>query len=143
MSEPITALSRRHVFVYGTLRQGELRDITRMRPAGRFIGRASVSGVLYHLGSYPGLVLGAAGAVVGEVYDISAELELQLDLIEEVWPQPSGEYRKRQVLLRLVADSPAGALELDCLVYELALERSLGRPVIASGDWQEGRQQRS
>ena len=52
----------RHVFVYGTLRQTGSNDITRLQPAPRFIGRAVVAGVLYHLGAYPGLVLAAAKA---------------------------------------------------------------------------------
>ncbi len=140
----------RHVFVYGTLRRGEQRDINRLLPAPRWIGRASVPGVMYHLGAYPGVVLGhgrgGTGRVQGEVYEISAELELQLDEIEAVWPQPSGEYVKRRVLVRL--DGPAlqgaglprcpagGALgEVTCLVYEIAPGHAVGKPVIAGGDW--------
>ncbi len=35
-----------HVFVYGTLRRGEVNDITRLRPAPRFVGDAHVAGLL-------------------------------------------------------------------------------------------------
>lgn len=129
----------RHVFVYGTLRQGQVRDINRLRPAPRWTGYASVAGVLYHLGSYPGLVLGGPAPVRGEVYAILPELERQLDEIEAVWPVPSGEYLKREALVQLDAATGAVAQEapavLLCLVYEAAPLRVQGRPRIASGDW--------
>lgn len=139
----------RHVFVYGTLRRGEQRDINRLLPAPRWIGRASVPGAMYHLGAYPGVVLGRGGTgrVLGEVYEISAELERQLDEIEAVWPQPSGEYVKRRAVVRLDGPPaqqgtglpnrpPDGALEeMICLVYEIAPGHAVGKPVIASGDW--------
>jgi gamma-glutamylcyclotransferase (GGCT)/AIG2-like uncharacterized protein YtfP len=139
MPEPLPSATRRHVFVYGTLRRGDERDITRLRPAPRFVGMASVSGVLYHLGPYPGVLLGGPTRVSGEVYEISAALERQLDEIEEVWPQPTGEYSKRQVRALLQPAGAAAALELDCLVYEIDPARTAGRAVIASGDWLQGR----
>ena len=138
--------SIRHVFVYGTLRQGQERDITRLLPAPRWVGSARVPGVLYHLGAYPGVVLGAPGWIQGEVYAISPELERQLDEIEEVWPQQSGEYCKREIMVRLddaacQAKAPPSSLgremaeEVRCVVYEIAPERISGMPVIGSGDW--------
>jgi len=132
--------STRHVFVYGTLRKGEERDINRLQPAPRWVGRARVEGVMHHLGSYPGLVLGAPGTVHGEVYAVSPELERVLDEIEEVWPQQTGEYAKREVMVQLDAAAvPAGAhgapRELLCVLYEIAPERTEGKPVIAGGDW--------
>src|SRR2546425_12286733 len=133
----------RYVFVYGTLRRGEPRDINRLNPAPRWVGLASVPGTLLDLGAYPSLLLGGQGRVRGEVYEISAELERQLDEIEEVWPQQSGEYAKREV--RVVLDCPpghqAGPLdrpvpkEVSCLLYEIAPDRARAKPVIASGDW--------
>lgn len=135
----------RHVFVYGTLRQGEERDITRLLPAPRWIGQARVQGALYHLGAYPGVVLGEPGSIHGEVYEISPELERQLDEIEEVWPQQSGEYAKREIMVQLdEAHGPAPgepvpstgqAPELLCIVYEIAPERIGGMPVIVCGNW--------
>ena len=124
-------MSVRYVFVYGTLRQGEARDINRLLPAPRRLGTARVAGVLYHLGEYPGLLLGAAGSVHGEVYEISGELERLLDEIEEVWPQPSGEYCKREQLVRL----DENAEDILCVVYEIAADRVRGMPVIGCGDW--------
>ena len=133
----------RHVFVYGTLRRGEQRDINRLRPAPRWVGLASVPGILHDLGAYPGLLLGGSGRVRGEVYEISAELERQLDEIEEVWPQQSGEYAKREVWVVLDcpparqagrSDQPASG-QVSCLLYEISPERIIGKPVITSGDW--------
>jgi gamma-glutamylcyclotransferase (GGCT)/AIG2-like uncharacterized protein YtfP len=123
----------RLVFVYGTLRRGDVRDITRLQPAPRFIGTGSVAGVLYDLGPYPGLLLGGAGRVVGEVYAISAGLERLLDEIEEVWPQQSGEYSRREVTVQM--DEAAWAEAPVCLVYEINPQRLAGCPVIAGGDW--------
>jgi gamma-glutamylcyclotransferase (GGCT)/AIG2-like uncharacterized protein YtfP len=129
----MTAHAPRHVFVYGTLRRGDVRDITRLQPAPQFIGMGSVAGVLYDLGPYPGLLLGGAGRVVGEVYAISAELERLLDEIEEVWPQQSGEYSKRDVMVQL--DEPAAGDARFCLVYEIDPGRLAACPVITGGDW--------
>ena len=130
-------MSVRHVFVYGTLRQGEARDINRLLPAPRLLGNARVTGALYDLGAYPGLVLGAPGQVYGEVYEISGELERLLDEIEEVWPQPSGEYCKREQLVRL----DENAEDILCVVYEIATDRIPGMPVIVCGDWIQHRLQ--
>ncbi|EJL82515.1 hypothetical protein PMI15_03122 [Polaromonas sp. CF318] len=136
----MTPSATRHVFVYGTLRKGEERDINRLRPAPQWVGRAQVAGVMHHLGSYPGLVLGGTGVVHGEVYAVSPELERVLDEIEEVWPQQTGEYTKREVVVQLDSTpAPAGLhgtpRELLCVLYEISPERTRGKPVIAGGDW--------
>ena len=149
----------RHVFVYGTLRRGESNDIGRLLPAPVLMGAASVQGSLFDLGPYPGLRLEASGPapdgwphgpVRGEVYRITPALEALLDRIEEVAPEPSGEYLRRTVRVQLAAASP-GAPEglaagtppaLDCLVYELATDRAPGRPRIAGGDWVQWRLKR-
>ena len=124
----------RYVFVYGTLRRGEQRDINMLMPAPVFIAYAQVAGTLYNLGDYPGLRLGGRGFVQGEVYQIGPALELQLDEIEEVWPQQTGEYVRREVFVTFseVLDTK---LEHTCLVYEIAQLRAAGMPVISSGDW--------
>ena len=119
----------RQLFVYGTLRAGGRNDIARFSPAPEHVADASVAGTLFDLGSYPGAVLGGAARVVGEIYAITSALEAQLDLLEEVEPDDSGEYIKREVKVQ------AGAEELVCLVYEIHPKRIVGRPVIASGDW--------
>jgi gamma-glutamylcyclotransferase (GGCT)/AIG2-like uncharacterized protein YtfP len=117
------------VFVYGTLRAGGSNDIARLRPSAHFVGRAEIAGTLYHLGAYPGAILGGAGRLQGEVYGIEPALEAQLDVLEEVRPDGEGEYRKRQLEVRV------GEQRVECLVYEIHPRRIVGRPVIASGDW--------
>jgi gamma-glutamylcyclotransferase (GGCT)/AIG2-like uncharacterized protein YtfP len=129
----------RHVFVYGTLRRGDDNDITRFAPAPVYVGPAAISGRMFHLGAYPGVVLApgaqgeATGQVVGEVYAINASLEQQLDALEEVYPQEngsqSGEYFKREI------DVDVQGRLLRCIVYEINPDRIVGRRVISSGDW--------
>jgi gamma-glutamylcyclotransferase (GGCT)/AIG2-like uncharacterized protein YtfP len=145
----MSLLPVRHVFVYGTLRRGQERDITCLQPAPRWVGPARVPGVLYCLSAYPGVVLGATtGWVQGEVYEISPELERQLDEIEGVWPQQSAEYCKRELAVQLddkvypdagESDAAAGEIraEVICIVYEIARERIVEMPVISGGDWVE------
>ncbi len=136
----------RHVFVYGTLRRGEERDINLLKPAPRYVGQARVAGVLFDLGDYPGLQLGTHSSnhtfVCGEVYAISPALEDRLDEVEGIEPEPNGEYLKRQVRVQ-VASGPSGAKgEYVCLVYEVAADRAACCSVITGGDWVAYRLQR-
>jgi len=118
-----------HVLVYGTLRRGGRNDIARYRPAPVFVSDAFIAGTLYDLGAYPGVVLGGAGHVKGEVYRITPEVERELDRLEEVADDDSGEYIRRSVRVAV------GTQAVDCLVYEIHPTRIADRPVIESGDW--------
>lgn len=118
-----------HVFVYGTLRRQGRNDIARYRPAPVFVAEASIAGTLYDLGAYPGVVLGGAGRVKGEVYRIEPAVEAALDRLEEVADDDAGEYIKRRVRVAL------GAQWLDCLVYEIHPTRIAGCRPIEGGDW--------
>jgi gamma-glutamylcyclotransferase (GGCT)/AIG2-like uncharacterized protein YtfP len=131
----VTAPSKlaRHVFVYGTLRKGDANDINCLAPKPQFIGLARVNGRMFHLGAYPGVLLGAQSQVLGEVYLIEPELERVLDEIEELYPQQKDEYVKRQVLVTLDVG------QLECLVYEINPAYVLNKPLIASGDWVKDR----
>ena len=62
----------RHVFVYGTLRRGGDNDITRLHPVPVWVGAATIKGVLYDLGRYPGVVLGELEP--GRVRQVRAQL---------------------------------------------------------------------
>ncbi|MDM0016618.1 gamma-glutamylcyclotransferase family protein [Variovorax saccharolyticus] len=119
----------RHVFVYGTLRAGGSNDIARFSPAPLRIADGVIAGTLYDLGAYPGAVLGGEGRVQGEIYRITPALEAQLDVLEEIRPDDSGEYIKREVQV------PVAGVLLGCLVYEIHPDRIAGRAPIASGDW--------
>ena len=120
---------KRYVFVYGTLRKGQERDINRLQPAPVFTAFGKISGTLYDLGSYPGVRLGGLEWVQGEVYQITPELEHQLDEIEEVWPQQTGEYARREVVVQCAGQA------LTCLVYEVSEVHTQCLRVIESGDW--------
>lgn len=121
----------RHVFVYGTLRRGGRNDINRLVPAPRYVGMGEVQGRLYRIDWYPGLTLGGEEAVtvVGEVYEITAELEAVLDGIEQIVEGASSEYFKRELPVEV------DGRPLACLVYEINPERIRGKQLIGHGDW--------
>jgi gamma-glutamylcyclotransferase (GGCT)/AIG2-like uncharacterized protein YtfP len=137
----------RHVFVYGTLRRGDDNDITRLLPAPQYVGEAVIAGVMYHLGAYPGVILGKPaageggadgrdgreGRIIGEVYAIHPALEAKLDEIEMIYPQQRDEYFKRDIQVTV------GGQQLDCIVYEINPTYVTNRPVIGSGDWVKDR----
>jgi gamma-glutamylcyclotransferase (GGCT)/AIG2-like uncharacterized protein YtfP len=125
------------VFVYGTLRRGQANDITRLRPTPWLVGTAAAHGTLYHLGRYPGVVLGGPTLVHGEVYAIEPALEVQLDEIELLYPQQQDEYFKRRIPLQ-VRLAQGDQVTLECICYEYNPAHLHGAPVIASGDWVAG-----
>lgn len=123
------------VFVYGTLRAGEINDIS--EAAARhdiaeptLIGTATVRGRLFDFGAYPGLVLDEAGSPVrGDVYEIAPDLVAVLDEIEEVYPGVEGLFVAREVMVEV--DGAAMA----CLLYPVTKSAVKGLPEIRSGDW--------
>lgn len=125
----------RHVFVYGTLRAGQSNDINRLQPAPHWVGQGTLAGTLYHLGAYPGVVLGGARQVVGEVYQITPALEKTLDEIEEIYPQLRDEYSKQVVGVDVPAGGVGPKQRLLCLVYELNARYAVGKPTLTGGDW--------
>ena len=123
------AADEHYFFVYGTLRQGDDNDITQLQPAPRFIGHACVKGVMVHLGGYPGVTLGGDKDIVGEVYAVSHQLAQWLDTIESEYPEQPDAYAKR--FTTVVVDG----LSLSCFMDEINPAYTVGKPVIASGDW--------
>lgn len=82
-----------YVFVYGTLRQGEINDLARAAeraglPAPRRAGPGRVRGRLVDFGDWPGLLPAAADArpILGELYLVTPELLALMDQIEEYTP---------------------------------------------------------
>ena len=121
----------RYVFVYGTLRKGGRNDINRLLPAPKYLGTGEVRGSLYHLDWYPGLALGGeqATTVIGEVYEVTPQLEAVIDAIEGVVPGQPGEYSKRDVEVQV------GGNAIRCFLYEIDPRRVAGREPIGHGDW--------
>ena len=120
-------MNKHLVFVYGTLRRGGGRAMSVRFPNSKFIADAQVSGGLYDLGAYPGLLLdGSNSLVVGEVYEVDDETLNELDEFEA-----SSHYRRKQVEISL------GARRGVCWTYEPDLEFYSPRTLITSGDWVE------
>jgi len=127
------------VFVYGTLRRGEANDIVSAATrhgiaAPELLGRATVQGILYDFGSYPGLIPDPNGGdVLGDVYRIDPALVPVLDEIEEVYPGQQGLFLHRQIRVEPFGDGlPAPC---DCLFYPITLAAAAQHPAIEGGDW--------
>ncbi|RKP52742.1 gamma-glutamylcyclotransferase family protein [Trinickia fusca] len=124
-----------YVFVYGTLRAGEINDIGRAAARNqidtpRLIGSTSTHGRLYDFGRYPGLVPdGSAGAVRGDVYEIDEALVPVLDEIEGIYPGGDGLFLSKQITVML-NDRP-----VQCLFYPVGPESVANRARIQGGDW--------
>ena len=120
-------MNKHLVFVYGTLRRGGARAMSIRFPNSQFIADAKVSGSLYDLGAYPGLVLNDSNSlVVGEVYEVDDELLKELDDFEV-----SSSYRRKQVEISLDTQRRI------CWTYEPNPDFYSFRTLITSGDWIE------
>lgn len=120
-------MSKHLVFVYGTLRRGGAGAMSIRFPDSEFIADAKVSGSLYDLGAYPGLLLNESDSpVVGEVYEVDDELLNGLDDFEA-----SSHYRRKRVEISL------GDHRKACWTYEPDPEFYSPRTLITSGDWVE------
>ncbi|HEY3600123.1 MAG TPA: gamma-glutamylcyclotransferase family protein [Paraburkholderia sp.] len=124
-----------YVFVYGTLRSGEVNDIgeaaaRRSIVAPTLLGEATVRGRLFDFGTYPGLVPDEAGIhVKGDVYEIDDRLVAVLDEIEAVYPGEEGLFVPRRVTVGI-----EGAV-FECRYYPVQRDAVKGLPEIGSGDW--------
>ncbi|VVE81241.1 gamma-glutamylcyclotransferase [Pandoraea sputorum] len=125
-----------YVFVYGTLRAGEINDM--MRAAERhgiaaptYVGTSTLGGQLYDFGSYPGMVLGLDmdERVTGDVYRIDAALIPVLDEIEAVYPGEAG------LFVREMVDVACAGGTYACIVYPVDATAVNQLPRIPDGDW--------
>ena len=115
------------VFVYGTLRRGGGCAMSKRFPNSKFIADAKVSGCLYDLGAYPGLLLNESNSlVIGEVYEVDDEILNKLDDFEA-----SSYYWRKQVEISL------GTHRSICWIYEPNPEFYSPYTLITSGDWIE------
>ncbi|MGA7811756.1 gamma-glutamylcyclotransferase family protein [Caballeronia sp.] len=128
-----------YVFIYGTLRAGEINDISRAAErhgiaAPEFVGVSEINGRLYDFGQYPGLVLDAtAGPVIGDVYRIDDALIPVLDGIEMIVPGVEGLYRVETVQAAVEIDQRREVIE--CMTYPVAEKSVKGCRFIEGGDW--------
>ena len=120
-------MNKHLVFVYGTLRRGGARAMSIIFPNSKFIADAKVSGSLYDLGAYPGLLLNESNSlVIGEVYEVDDETLSKLDDLES-----SSHYWRKQVKISL------GNQSRKCWIYAPNPEAFSRRTLITSGDWLE------
>ena len=81
-------MKKEKIFVYGTLRKGFPLH-TYLSDKARFIGKGTIGGRLYDLGTYPGVFSSEPGEVKGELYELedgSKHLNI-LDQIEDFDPK--------------------------------------------------------
>jgi len=119
------------LFVYGTLQRGHVAHHL-IRSLGRYLEQARVTGRLYDVGGYPGLVLDAEGGEVrGELYRLArpGRAFRILDAYEGCRPPGAGEGEYRRV--RCCVVTARGPLS-DVWVYEYARPVA-GLPWLADG----------
>ncbi|MBN4665988.1 gamma-glutamylcyclotransferase [Pandoraea nosoerga] len=141
MNRPAHAASEHdaiHAFVYGTLRAGEINDMTRAAQrhgiaAPVYVGTATLRGRLYDFGDYPGMVLATSdadiGRVTGDIYRIPAALVPVLDEIEAVYPGEAG------LFVREVRDVVCDGATYACIVYPVSASAVSQLSRIPDGDW--------
>lgn len=125
------------LFVYGTLRHEiAAAEHRTLLGSARWLGPASVAGVLIDLGNYPGLLIlaeceASGGTVSGELYELTVPERIlaALDDYEGVSAAPQ-EYRRVCVNVRQEGQSRT----LAAWAYEFVGEYQ-GFPVIEGGDY--------
>ena len=125
-----------YVFVYGTLRRGEINDVEQLAcrrglPAPSYLGTACVPGRLVDFGDWPGLIPRADGdaRVRGEVYAVSEALLAAMDEVEEYDPGGDSVFVRREVDLHM-----AGQV-VRCQYYPIAPRLMGSATPIDHGDW--------
>jgi len=122
------------LFVYGTLRRGEMRHPILERHGGRLLGEGRIEGTLLDLGPHPGLIgLPRECPVIGEIYafDDLAKVLDETDRVEGFlgFGDPSSLYRRGVVSVSLGDDA-----ERMAWTYLFAGDAA-GLPVVRGGVW--------
>lgn len=115
--------------VYGLLRAGE-SGFARFGLEQAFapLGPCLLTGKLYDLGTYPGLVEGE-GQVVGEIFEVrDPSVMPRVDAFEDYWPDDPARSRYERRKVRLIEP------DRDAWVYVWVLGVEDAR-LIQSGDW--------
>ncbi len=136
VTEPQPDLQPDLLAVYGTLRSGTgWRERLGVAERVETVGRCVLSGSLFELDWYPGLVLDGAGPVVAEVLRLLDPTALQaFDRFEGYDPaRPDvGEYRRRSI--EIVLDARPEGPPVTAWVYELRHVPE-GKARVDGGDW--------
>lgn len=97
----------RLLFVYGTLRRHSQHEMARfLERSGRFLGSAQLSGRLFDLGSYPGLLPPETESdlVRGDLFELSDPVAA-FDVLDRYEGCDRGQY-SRNLAQALLADGP-------------------------------------
>lgn len=130
------------VFLYGTLRRGEINDLERAAARAGLaapvaIGSARVPGTLVDFGDWPGLLPAAGGpGVLGELYQVGPELLALMDRIEEYTPGIPCCFARRDVM----AQTENGPVA--CQYYPIDPAFRGKAPDIDGDDWVAWRKRR-
>ncbi|ASC66887.1 gamma-glutamylcyclotransferase [Achromobacter denitrificans] len=136
-----------YVFVYGTLRAGEINDLAqaaarRRLPPARYVGPASVPGRLVDFGDWPGLIPVADGRRVrGDVFEVEPALIALMDEIEEYEPGKPCCFVRREVAARLEfpgegpPEGPESGGSLTCQYYPIDPALRGEAVDVAADDW--------
>jgi gamma-glutamylaminecyclotransferase len=109
------------MFVYGTLRQGQTAH--HLLAGARLIATAWTEPeyTLLDMGTFPALVSGGETAVLGEIYEVDADVLATLDRYEDA------PHLYRRVLVAIEGH--------EAFVYLLRAENGANRPKLWHGDW--------
>ncbi|MDQ2137755.1 Bcr/CflA family efflux MFS transporter [Alcaligenaceae bacterium B3P038] len=138
-SPPLPAM---HVFIYGTLRRGEINDLAlvakgRQLPEPTWVGASEVAGALIDFGDWPGLLAEVPDRRVrGEVYRIDPRLLPVLDEIEEY------DAARRTVFVRREVDVLVAGQPVRCWYYPVDPELAAAARPVAGDDWIDHRKSR-
>lgn len=141
-----------YVFVYGTLRAGEINDLgqaaaARGLPAAQFVGPATVPGRLVDFGEWPGLIPVSDGRRVrGDVYLADPALIALLDEIEEYSPERLCCFVRREVAALLDPPDPGTGQktgQLLCQYYPIDPAFQARAIDISGDDWVVYRRERA
>ncbi|MBS1530387.1 MAG: gamma-glutamylcyclotransferase [Bacteroidetes bacterium] len=118
------------LFVYGTLLDEDNTYGIYVRDNSRFYANARVKGKLYHLGEYPGTILGGSDYVYGIILqmDNPAEALKLIDIYEgfgDDQPQPNE-------FVRVLTEAKTDSGPVECWIYVYNLPHENG-PRIESG----------
>ena len=122
------------LFAYGTLQPGlapeQVADVVRELAS---VGKGSVPGTLYDLGSFPGAVLESSSSrrISGTVYRLPAGADIlpRLDEYEEYYPESP---KASQFIRRLCPVQLTDGRMMECWVYEYNGRRDRA-PILESG----------
>ena len=123
-----------HLFVYGTLMQGEVRHPTLVQHTDGEAREATAQGEIYLLGDYPGMLPSANGRVSGELHRLSdVFLGLQsLDRVEGFY----GFNAENSLFKRTLIEVQVGSKTEWAWTYMYGSEIERHR-LIDSGDWRQ------